>query len=256
MSGDKLRNCPCCLLQPASQLMSRFRYLAAAALALVFVHSTACGQFLGPQSLSQSSYVIDKDGNLWTWGWNATGQLGIGNVVDQPKPVMVAKPSGVTAWTLVAGGAKHALAVADSTKLYAWGFNGDGELGDGTVADQNIPKLIQNPAGVTGWKWVTAGADHPLALATNGQLYAWGSNAFGQLGLPADSALHTKPVNIPHPIGYRRRTLEFCTRRKHPIWSCDRFCCKWGITHAHFDRRRKYIIRRQQHLWTVGPWCR
>lgn len=178
------------------------RYLLLTVLAVIGLHGAANGQFLGPQSLSQSSYVIDKDGDLWVWGWNGNGQLGIGTQTDQPTPVKLAKPAGVTSWTLVAGGAKHALAIADSTKLYAWGYNGEGELGNGTTSDAGSPVLIPNPTGVTAWKWVSAGADHSMALATDGQLYAWGANVFGQLGLPQDSALHSTPTLIPVPAGH------------------------------------------------------
>ncbi|MDP4198838.1 MAG: YCF48-related protein [Bacteroidota bacterium] len=157
-------------------------------------------QILGQQSLSQSSYVIDKDGGLWSWGWNATGQLGIGSTANQNAPVLVPTPPGVSQWTSIAGGARHALAVADSTKLYAWGFNGDGELGNGSMSQASSPVLIPNPSGVTAWRWVSAGQDHSMALATNGQLYAWGANAFGQLGT-GDHVSYTKPHLVAIPEG-------------------------------------------------------
>ncbi len=157
-------------------------------------------QFLGQQSLSQSSYIIDKDGALWAWGWNSNGQLGIGSTQDQSRPVTVPKPSGVSVWTSIAGGARHALAVGDSTKLYAWGYNGDGELGNGTTTDATTPVLIPNPTSVTAWKWVSAGQDHSMALATNGQLYAWGANKMGQLGT-GDTLPSKTPKLVPLPKG-------------------------------------------------------
>ncbi|MDP4198839.1 MAG: hypothetical protein Q8922_02595 [Bacteroidota bacterium] len=142
----------------------------------------ARAQFLGQQSLSQSSYVIDKNGRLFTFGWNAYGQLGVGDRTDHYTPVEVPIPAGASHWTFVAGGAEHALALADSDKLFAWGSNRYGQLGTGTLGEVVIPTRVQNPPGVTAWKWVTAGRDHSLALSSTGQLYAWGNNDDGQLG--------------------------------------------------------------------------
>ncbi len=180
----------------STQHLALSTLVTAAMMAATPVHA----QFLGQQSLSQSSYIIDKDGALWAWGWNSNGQLGIGSALDQSRPVQVAKPSGVSTWTLVAGGAQHTLAVADSMELYAWGYNADGELGDGTTTAKSTPVLIPNPTGVTGWNWVSAGQDHSMALATNGQLYAWGANASGQLGT-GDTKTYKTPQLIALPRG-------------------------------------------------------
>jgi len=149
----------------------------------LFIAQSASAQFLGQQSLSRSSYVIDKNGRLFTFGWNAYGQLGVGDKMNRNTPVEVPVPQGAARWTLVAGGAEHALAVADSDKLYAFGSNRYGQLGTGTLGEVVVPTRVPNPQGVTAWKWVTAGRDHSLALSSTGQLYAWGNNDNGQLGI-------------------------------------------------------------------------
>ncbi len=151
-------------------------------LILLGLTSVAHAQTLGQQSLSQSSYVIDKNGRLFAFGWNWAGQLGVGDKTDRNTPVEVPIPSGATRWTLVAAGATHAIALADSDKLYAWGSNRYGQLGTGTLGEVVVPMRVANPPGVTAWKWVTAGRDHSLALTSTGQLYAWGNNVDGQLG--------------------------------------------------------------------------
>src|ERR1700722_12001551 len=94
--------------------------------------SDARAQFLGQQSLSQSSYVIDQSGSLWAWGWNFYGQLGVGDRTNRSTPTQVPLPPGVSRWTLVAGGEYHAIAVGDSDKLYTWGLNDKGQIGNGT----------------------------------------------------------------------------------------------------------------------------
>src|ERR1700722_2283898 len=89
-------------------------------------------QFLGQQSLSQSSYVIDQSGQLWAWGDNFYGQLGVGDRTNRNIPTLVPLPEGASKWVLVAGGANFAIAVADSDKLYTWGLNDKGQIGNGT----------------------------------------------------------------------------------------------------------------------------
>jgi alpha-tubulin suppressor-like RCC1 family protein/photosystem II stability/assembly factor-like uncharacterized protein len=168
-------------------------------IALLVFASSAEAQFLGQQSLSESSYVIDQSGNLWAWGRNLYGQLGVGDRTDHNIPMMIPVPVGASKWVLVAGGANFAVAVADSDKLYAWGLNDKGQIGTGIAGGLYVaPVRIQNPPYVTTWKWVSAGADHCEALTTDGRLFAWGNNAQGQLGVGSTDYLITpQPVEFP-----------------------------------------------------------
>ncbi len=156
-------------------------------------------QFLGQQSLSQSSYVIDQSGNLWSWGDNFYGQLGVGDRTNRTTPTLVPVPAGASKWVMVAGGANFAIAVADSDKLYAWGLNDKGQIGIGVGGGlYGVPMRIQNPLYVTSWKWVSAGADHCEALASDGRLFAWGDNTQGELGVGNTGFLITpQPVQFP-----------------------------------------------------------
>ncbi len=98
---------------------------------LILMNLEANAQFLGQQSLSQSSYVIDQSGQLWVWGDNFYGQLGLGDRINRNTPTLVPVPSGASKWVLVAGGANFTIAVADSDKLYTWGLNDKGQIGIG-----------------------------------------------------------------------------------------------------------------------------
>ena len=182
----------------------RFRLLA---LALFFVPNSSFSQFLGQQTLSQSSYVIDQSGTLWAWGWNFYGQLGVGDRANRSTPTIVPLPAGASQWTCVAGGATFALAIADTDKLYAWGVNDKGQIGQG-YAGGNIfggPTRIPNPPTVTGWKWVSAGAAHCEALTNDGRLFAWGDNSQGQLG-PGNTNYLPQPEEVEFPTGVRAWT--------------------------------------------------
>jgi alpha-tubulin suppressor-like RCC1 family protein len=84
----------------------------------------------------------------------------------------------------VSGGAYHSISVTTSGRIYAWGYNGNGELGDETTINRSSPKLI-SLTGLQGGEtvqMVVAGSYHSLALTTNNRIYTWGANGYGQLG--------------------------------------------------------------------------
>lgn len=122
--------------------------------------------------------AIQKDGSLWTWGDNSSGQLGNAAVSTTP----VSKPAkiGSLTYTAVSAGGSHSMAIDTTGKLWAWGANGSGQLGNnagsGTVS---APTQISTD---TDWTLVSAGGLHTLAVRNNGTLWAWGANADGQLG--------------------------------------------------------------------------
>ncbi|HEY4929644.1 MAG TPA: MBG domain-containing protein [Acidimicrobiales bacterium] len=127
------------------------------------------------------SLAIGSDGNLYSWGYNVDGQLGDGNKTQHVKPQLVSMPSGVSA-TALAAGLYHSLAIGSDGKLYAWGYNLYGQIGDGTTTTQLLPEAINLPSGGTP-SAITTGQYDSLALLPNGNLYAWGQNGFGQLGI-------------------------------------------------------------------------
>lgn len=125
------------------------------------------------------SLAATASGDLWVWGWNDTGQLGLSNQINYWSPVMSPYIHGVT---MVAAGASHSLAVLDTGVVMTWGLNDQGQLGDGTTANHNLPQPIYNP-GMTNVTALAAGMGFSLALESTGQLFAWGANDLGQLGL-------------------------------------------------------------------------
>ncbi|HLX88956.1 MAG TPA: MBG domain-containing protein, partial [Acidimicrobiales bacterium] len=116
---------------------------------------------------------------LYSWGYNFSGQLGNGNTTNQTTPVKVQLPAGVVA-TAAASGGSHSLAIGSDGKLYAWGDNSVGELGNGTTTSSITPVVVSMPAGVTATA-IAAGLQHSVAVGSDGNVYDWGYNGFGQL---------------------------------------------------------------------------
>ena len=97
----------------------------------------------------QTAYAIGSDGHLYAWGGNGDGSLGNGTTgSDQTTPVTVSLPAGVTP-TVIAGGDQTAYAIGSDGNLYAWGFGGFGEMGNGTAPTaQSTPVTLSAPTGV------------------------------------------------------------------------------------------------------------
>ena len=126
------------------------------------------------------SLALKVDGSVWAWGRNGEGQLGNGTWSHQNSPVAVtgAMSSGVTA---IAAGVYHSLALKSDGSVWAWGENNGGQLGDGTSINRNSPVAVTGAmsSGVTA---ISAGNGYSLALKSDGTVWAWGVNYYGQLG--------------------------------------------------------------------------
>ncbi|MFF2931068.1 RCC1 domain-containing protein [Streptomyces mirabilis] len=126
------------------------------------------------------SLALKWDGTVWAWGNNSFGELGIGSTDPLPshfQPVPVAIEGAVAA---IAAGMNHSLALMRDGTMWAWGLNSAGQLGDGTTTDRHVPVKVQGVTGVVAI--AAAGTGHSLALKSDGTVWAWGSNNWGQLG--------------------------------------------------------------------------
>ena len=148
------------------------------------------GWVFAATSLGGHSAAIDGNGALWTWGYNAAGQLGDGANKNRAYPAMVGSD---TDWKTFALGNGHTLAVKEDGTLWAWGRNPAGQLGDGTTVRKSTPVQI----GVHGeWKQVAAGSLHSAGVKIDGTLWAWGYlSYFSSRTLELDDA-ELMPVQI------------------------------------------------------------
>ena len=152
------------------------------------------------------SLALRDDGQLYAWGANYNGQLGIGHENNQSVAQLVPLPNGVSRWSSIATGEAHSLAIADNGTLYAWGQGYYGQLGNGSNAMQLTPVAVEFPAGVTAWLSASASYKSSFALGNDGSIYGWGANSEGELG-NGTTQMTNAPVRVATPTGISWRKL-------------------------------------------------
>ena len=117
-------------------------------------------------------------GGLWTWGGSLNGQLGDNTITHKSSPIQTV--AGGTNWKLVAAGQYNTAGIKSDGTLWIWGHNTHGQLGDNSVVWKSSP--VQTVSGGTNWKQVACAGYHTLAIKTDGTLWLWGRNQYGQMG--------------------------------------------------------------------------
>jgi alpha-tubulin suppressor-like RCC1 family protein len=169
----------------------------------------ACGAF--------HTIALKTDRTLWAWGWGAYGQLGNGTYGRINQPVRIGPEMD---WIRVAAGAGHTTALKTDGSLWAWGGNFYGELGNGTYGLTNQPVQV----GVDmDWQAVACGGFFPaiepggvvgytVALKTDGSLWAWGDNTYGEYGNGTFES-----TNQPVKVGPERDWMRIACGSTHTV---------------------------------------
>ncbi len=130
-------------------------------------------------SVGRNSTAAIVDGDLYTWGDNYYGQLGIDSRADKHTPTKVQAFSGKTVEQISMGNNSSAAIVDDD--LYTWGYNNRGQLGLGDTKNKYVPIEVKDFSNNTV-EQVSLGYWSSAAIV-DGDLYTWGYNIYGQLGL-------------------------------------------------------------------------
>lgn len=133
--------------------------------------------------------------NAYVWGYNNTGELGLGHAARVFAPAPARLPKRVVD---VQGGANFTVALTSKGKVLTWGGNEHGQLGDGSRVARTTPRIVRLPGGAKAAA-VAAGTDHVVVLTRDGQVVAWGRNHRGQLGLG-----HRRDSTKPKRVGSGR----------------------------------------------------
>ncbi|KAK7079242.1 putative E3 ubiquitin-protein ligase herc4, partial [Halocaridina rubra] len=141
---------------------------------------------------------LTEEGIVYSCGNNEGGQLGHNKITRKPEHI-----DQLENYTIanIAVGDQHSVAVTSWGLVYAWGENGFGQLGlNTTESHTDLPKLVKSLARVQIVQ-VACGSNHTLALSSSGELYSWGLNSLGQLGLGHRESPQREPTLIKCLIG-------------------------------------------------------
>ncbi len=143
---------------------------------------------------SGTSYALKSYGNVWSWGMGDGGQLGDGTT--DSSFTATHQVSDLTDVTAIAAGPAYALALKSDGTVWGWGSEFYGELGTGKSVITTPVQIA--PATLTDIVAISAGNVDSYALTSDGHVYAWGANLFGELGdgTAADSDAHPDPVLV------------------------------------------------------------
>ena len=169
------------------------------------------------------SLALTADNKVFAWGSNVDGQLGDGTTNDRLVPVQLAGLSDIIA---ISAGFSHSLALKTDGSVWAWGANSSGQLGDSSHLQRLTPVKVHMSPSLAGMiVAIAAGGVHNLALEQGGQVWAWGGNAYGQLG-NGDTYDRWVPVT-PH---YMQEVIAIAAGFGHSmVLKRDSSVWAWGV---------------------------
>lgn len=166
--------------------------------------------------------AIKTDGTLWCWGNNDNGQLGDNTIVVKSSPVQTVALGNN--WMQIACGRNFTTALKTDGSLWCWGQNANGQLGDNTITNKSSP--IQTVTFGTNWKQISCGSFYASAIKTDGTLWIWGRNSYGNLGINAISHRSSPIQTIAYGTNWKQVSCGYyhtsAIKTDGTLWS-------WGI---------------------------
>lgn len=165
-------------------------------------------------------------GQLWAWGGNSDGQLGIGTRILHSSPVQI---GDLATWSNVTGSGAFGAAIKTDGTIWAWGDNEKGQLGQGDVISRSSPVQI---GSLTTWSKIRAGEPDggvTIAIKTDGTLWTWGSGGNGCRG-SGDALDTSSPIQVGSLTTWETVAIErwavIATKTDGTLWA-------WGRTIAY-----------------------
>lgn len=176
----------------------------------------------GYQRMSSGSIAFHtleiRDGSLWAWGSNESGQLGDGSTNNQLSPVRIGTDNN---WVAVATAYAHSVGIKSDGTLWGWGY----QPWSGAPANTGTPMQIGTD---NKWTAISAGDSHTLALKSDGTLWAWGWNSSGELGTG-----NNNDVSTPVQVGTGNNWVYISASHEHSLAiKSDGTLWAWGLNDA------------------------
>ncbi|KAK8730688.1 hypothetical protein OTU49_007871 [Cherax quadricarinatus] len=144
------------------------------------------------------SLILTEEGLVYSCGNNEVGQLGQDKITRKPEQIDDLQNYSIVQ---VAAGDQHSIALTSWGLIYAWGANEFGQLGiNSTEWHTPTPKLVKSLARKHSLQ-IACGSNHTLALTSDGDLYSWGQNNMGQLGLGHKEGPQKEPALVKSLVG-------------------------------------------------------
>ncbi|MDY7230010.1 RCC1 domain-containing protein [Hyalangium rubrum] len=143
--------------------------------------------------------ALHADGTVSSWGLDASGQLGTGEVLPDEESAVPMRVKGLADARAVFANGLMSYAWRADGSLVSWGQNFNGQLGNGTTTDAREP--TPSVAGLKGLVTVAPGATHVVAFREDGELFTWGWNSRGSLGRDdlLDNWTYSEPIRVTLP---------------------------------------------------------
>ena len=170
-------------------------------------------------AIAASTWPVPPAPKLYSWGDGSSGQLGLGNTTSFSTPQQV---GALITWSKVSTGDISSMAIKTDGTLWVWGANTSGKLGLGNTTGYSSPKQV---GSLTNWSLVSCGgSNNSSAIKTDGTLWTWGANNFGQLGIG-----NTTGYSSPKQVGAQTNWYQISSGRSYSLATkTDGTLWAWG----------------------------
>lgn len=171
--------------------------------------------------------ALKSDGTVWAWGGNEVGQLGIGGSFSTAvgTPTQVA----ITGVVSIAAASFNGMAIKSDRTVRVWGYNLNGQLGNGTKYDMNPPCYCETSptqSTITDVVQIAGGSNYITALTAGGNIYSWGNNDVGQFGVGTrgfESLVPNGPAGVSDVVAIDTGGRHTVARKRNgSVWA-------WGF---------------------------
>ena len=201
------------------------------------VHEAEFGEPIGEATAvvagAKSSLLLTTEGEVFAFGGNSDGQLGLGDTADRELPTRLAAFSGLPVCDIATGKEHSLFTIAGSGELYSCGHSADGKLGHPDLEDfdvpgggvcvdavEDVPRMVRFQLRGIRVARVATGERHSLCATTEGELYSFGCAEDGRLGHGPDLALQLQPRVVAY-LQHRVFVTDVAAGAQHSLALSD-----------------------------------